>query len=43
MNEWSKTDRGVDLLMLYTALRYLLDFDREKDSWVGATLGWWDR
>ncbi|KAF9647353.1 hypothetical protein BDM02DRAFT_3261766 [Thelephora ganbajun] len=42
MNEWSKTDRGVDLSMLYTALRHLLDFERGKDPWVDKTLDWWN-
>lgn len=43
MNEWSKTDRGMDLSMLYTTLRHLLDFERGKDPWVDTTLDWWNR
>ncbi|KAF9645037.1 hypothetical protein BDM02DRAFT_3207847 [Thelephora ganbajun] len=42
MNEWSKTDYGVDLSMLYTALCHLLDFKRGKDPWVDKTLDWWN-
>ena len=42
MKEWSKTNRGVDLSMLYTALRHLLDFERGRDPWVDETLKWWD-
>ncbi|KAF9778158.1 hypothetical protein BJ322DRAFT_1025249 [Thelephora terrestris] len=42
MSEWSKTDRGVDLSMLYTALRQLLGLERGRDPWVDVTLDWWD-
>lgn len=43
MSEWSKTDRGVDLSMLYAALRQLLGVERGGDPWVDATLDWWNR
>jgi hypothetical protein len=43
MEQWSKTDHGIDLSMLYIAVRHLLDFERGKDPWVDTTLSWWDR